>query len=105
MRSHTRFSLVAVAVLSIAALAEADTVVLQPSQDNTLFEPIQKDALAIRSNGVGDSMFTGRVKDALDAGGQVAVRRAVLAFDIAASGIPAGSTIDSVTLTLTCTKA
>ena len=104
MRSCVSFSVVA-AVLSIASLAAADTVVLQPSQDNTLYEPIQKDALAIRSNGAGESMFTGQVKDALNAANEVAVRRAVLAFDIAASGIPAGSTIDSVTLTLTCTKA
>jgi spore coat protein A len=91
--------------LLIAAAAQADQVILQPSQDNTLYEPIQKDNLEDRSNGAGKSMFAGRIKDELNASGQVAVRRAVLAFDIAGSGIPAGSTIDSVTLELTCTKA
>ena len=92
-------------VLLFAGVAQADTVTLQPSQDNTLFEPIQKDNLEDRSNGAGATMFTGRTKDAENASGQIAVRRAVLAFDIAGSGIPAGSTIDSVTLNLQCTKA
>jgi len=89
-------------VLLFAGLSHADTVILQPSKDNTLFEPIQKDNLEDRSNGAGKSMFTGRTKDAENASGQIAVRRGVLAFDIAASGIPAGSTIDSVELDLSC---
>jgi spore coat protein A len=84
--------------------ASADQVTLQPTQDNTLYEPITKDGLQDRSNGAGASMFTGRTKDALDAGGQVAARRGVLAFDIAGN-IPAGATINSVQLTLRCTKA
>ncbi|MHC4320131.1 MAG: multicopper oxidase domain-containing protein [Planctomycetota bacterium] len=95
----------AASLLLFAGLSHADTVVLQPSKDNTLYEPIQKDDLEDRSNGAGKTMFAGRTKDALNASGQVAVRRAVLAFDIAGSGIPAGSTIDSVTLDLRCTKA
>jgi spore coat protein A len=92
-------------VLLFATLAHADQVILQPVQDNTLYEPIQKDNLEDRSNGAGKTMFTGRTKDAKNAADEIAVRRAVLAFDIAGSGIPAGSTIDSVTLNLTCTKA
>jgi spore coat protein A len=92
-------------LLSFAGLAHADTVTLQPIRDNTLFEPIQKDNLEDRSNGAGTTMFTGRTKDADNANGQAAVRRAVIAFDIAGSGIPAGSTIDSVTLNLSCIKA
>jgi spore coat protein A len=91
-------------VFLLAGLADADTAILPAARDNTLYEPIQQDGFEDRSNGAGERMFTGRVKDALNAGGQVAVRRAVIAFDIAASGIPAGSTIDSVTLQLTCTK-
>ena len=96
---------VLVAMVLWSGLVSADTVVLSAVADNTLFEPIQKDGLEDRSNGAGDFMFTGRVKDALNQSGQVAVRRAVIAFDIAGSGIPAGSTIDSVTLSLTVTKA
>ena len=99
-----RIALVFSALL-LAGPVHADTVLLQPSRDNTLFEPIAKDNLEDRSNGAGVTMFAGKVRDALNASGQVAVRRAVLAFNIAGSGIPAGSTIDSVTLNLRCTKA
>jgi spore coat protein A len=95
----------ALSLLFIAGLARADTVVLQPFKDNTLYEPIQKDNLEDRSNGAGKWMFTGQTKDARNAAGEIAVRRAVMAFDIAGSGIPPGSTIDSVTLYLRCTKA
>jgi len=84
----------------------ADTVTLTPVRDNTLYEPIAPDAFADRSDGAGPTMFTGKVKDA-DAdpgpGTRVAVRRAVLEFDVAGS-IPAGATIDSVQLTLYCDK-
>jgi spore coat protein A len=106
MRTPSGFVVFSIGCLLMAgAVAHADTTILQPSQDNTLYEPIQGDNLEDRSNGAGTTMFTGRTKDALNAGGQIAVRRVVLAFDIAGSGIPAGSTIDSVTLKLTCTKA
>jgi spore coat protein A len=101
---HARIVAITAALL-VANVAQADQVILQPSRDNTLYEPIQKDGLEDRSNGAGKWMFTGRTKDAKNAAGQIAVRRAVLAFDIAGSGIPAGSTIDSVALTLRCTKA
>jgi len=103
--SHAARIASVVSALLFAGLAHADTVTLQPSRDNTLYEPIVKDGLADRSNGAGTTMFAGEIKDALNATGQVAVRRAVLAFDIAGSGIPAGSTINSVTLSLSCTKA
>ncbi len=87
-----------------AVSAFGDTVTLQPIKDNTLYEPISRDDFADRSNGAGVAMFAGRTKDALDSDSEVAVRRAVLAFDVAGS-IPAGSTITSVTLRLRCTKA
>ena len=84
----------------------ADTVTLQPIKDNTLYEPVVQDAFADMSDGIGPTMFAGRVKDA-DAdpgpGTRVAVRRAVLAFDIAGN-IPPGATIDGVQLTLYCDK-
>ena len=62
-----------VVVVLCAAAAHADTVVLQPAQDNTLYEPIQKDNLEDRSNGVGEAMFTGLTKDAKNADDQIAV--------------------------------
>jgi spore coat protein A len=84
----------------------ADTVQLQPTRDNTLYEPIAQEGFADRSSGAGQTMFTGTVKDA-DAdpgpGTRPAVRRAVLAFDIAGS-IPAGATITNVQLTLYADK-
>jgi spore coat protein A len=103
MSSAARIVCAATLVLA-AGLARADTVSLPALQDNTLYEPIQKDNLEDRSNGAGDSMFAGKTQDALNASGEVAVRRAVIAFDIAGS-IPPGSTINSVQLYLRCTKA
>jgi spore coat protein A len=91
-------------VLLFAGMAHADTVILLPSKDNTLFEPINRDNFEDRSNGAGETMFSGRTKDAENASEEIAVRRAVLAFDIAGS-LPAGSTITSVQLDLRCTKA
>ncbi len=88
-------------------VASAATVTLNPIKDNTLYEPIAQDSFADRSDGAGPTMFTGKVKDAdadPGAGTRVAVRRAVLEFDITGS-IPAGATIDSVQLTLYCDKA
>ncbi len=85
--------LIAVVVVagSVVALAPADTVTLTPSKDNTLFESSTGDL----SNGAGSFLFAGRTLQPDGA----SIRRALLAFDIAGA-IPAGSTIDGVTLTL-----
>jgi hypothetical protein len=93
-------TLVASLLISMPALANTST--LQPTKDNTLYEPILQDAFADRSDGAGPTMFVGKVKDA-DAdpgpGTRPAVRRGVLSFDIAGA-IPAGATINSVQLTM-----
>jgi len=91
------------ALVALAPLARADVVTIGASKDNTLFEPISQESFADVSNGAGPTMFAGKVKDALNQTGQVAVRRAVIEFDIAGS-IPPGATIDSVQLTLFCDK-
>jgi spore coat protein A len=104
MRISVRFGaillLTGVALL-VSGPVLADTVTLQPTKDNTLYEPIAP-SFTDMSDGAGATMFSGKVKDA-DAdpgsGTRPAVRRAVLAFDIA-SNIPAGATINSVQLTL-----
>ena len=100
LRSGTILLLPIIALLA-SGPALADTVTLQPVKDNTLYEPIAP-SFQDMSDGAGATMFAGKVKDA-DAdpgpGTRPAVRRAVLAFDIAGN-IPAGSTIDSVQLTL-----
>ena len=70
------------------------TVNIQASKDNTL---VQGDGS--RSNGAGAHIFVGRV------GGNTGTpkRRGVMAFDVAGN-VPAGATIDSVTLTLELTR-
>lgn len=73
---------------------------LSASKDNTLYE----DAVGTWSNGAGHYFFVGKTSASGSSGEPAEIRRAVIAFDIAAV-IPAGSTIDSVFLTLTMDKA
>lgn len=73
------------------------------SKDNTLYE----DAAGAWSNGAGDHMFVGVTTDPANGGqsGEPAeIRRTVIAFDVAGSGIPAGSTIDSVFLVVNVSR-
>jgi len=84
-------SLIVLATLIAVPHASADTVTLQASKDNTLF---QSDTGAL-SNGAGIYIFAG-MTDAFEA------RRAVLAFDL--SSIPAGSTVTGVTLRLNMSR-
>lgn len=85
MRIHV--TLPCVAALMLAAAAHADTTTITTSKDNTLYFPL----IGPTSNGAGEFVYAG----ASGAG----PRRALLAFDIAAA-VPAGATIDSVSLTL-----
>jgi len=75
------------ALLLLSALASADVLMLAPDKDNTLYE----EAGGTLSNGAGDWVFSGNIA----VGG---LRRALVHFDV--SGIPAGSTINSVELRL-----
>ncbi|MCZ6569686.1 MAG: DNRLRE domain-containing protein [Deltaproteobacteria bacterium] len=74
--------------LLVAGAVVADTLVLTPTKDNTLYE----DALGTLSNGAGDHLFAGRT-------GMLRVVRGLLEFGVA-EDVPAGSTILSATLTL-----
>ncbi len=109
MRIPIRFSallLLCMGGILAPRLALADTVTLPPAKDNTLYEPIAQDGFQDMSDGAGVTMFAGKVKDAdadPGAGTRPAVRRAVLAFNLAGN-IPAGATIDSVQLTLYADK-
>jgi len=76
----------AVLLLTMTAAAQGELVQLNPLKDNTLYQ--RSEAL---SNGAGIGIFAGRTGDG-------SVVRGVMAFDL--SGIPPGSTITSVTLTL-----
>lgn len=67
--------------------AWADTAELSPVKDNTLYESTAGDV----SNGAGSHFFVGQTLQPADN-----LRRGLLQFDV--SSIPAGSTINSVTL-------
>jgi spore coat protein A len=84
------------ACLLTAGVAGADIVNVPASQDNTLFSEAG-DTSNDLSNGAGDYLFAGATKDS--APGSLVLRRALLAFDVAGA-LPAGSVINSVTLTL-----
>ncbi len=73
--------------------AVADTAQVQAQKDNTLYES----PTGSLSNGAGPGMFSGRT-------GLGLIRRGLVKFDVAGA-IPAGSTINSVTLTLSCTMS
>ncbi len=78
--------------------ARAATVTLSPAKDNTLYQ----DAKGFYSNGIGQYIFAGRTAQPVE----FALRRAVLEFDVAGpGGIPAGSTITAVALTLRLNKS
>jgi hypothetical protein len=77
---------------SAAAIAQDQQVNLPSLKDNTLYQ----DPMGTPSNGAGQHMFAGTSGSGL-------IRRAVIAFDIA-DNIPAGSTIQSVTLILNMSK-
>ena len=75
--------------------AHADTVVINPSKDNTIYGNTG-DTEENNSCGAGTSFFAGRTN-----GGKF--RRALMQFDIAGN-VPSGATINSVTLTLRLNK-
>jgi spore coat protein A len=90
----------AVALTLFATAAFAATVSVGPIKDTTLYQgtdPASGEVFEDNSCGAGPEMFAGITADGL-------VRRAVLAFDIAAA-VPAGSTINSVTLTTTINRS
>ena len=64
------------------------SITIGPSKDNTLYETFAN----FTSNGAGQYFFAGRTNSG-------AARRGLIAFDVGGS-IPAGATINSVTLTL-----
>src|SRR5438876_5160110 len=77
-------------------LARADSININPSKDNTLYEYVPADGDL--SNALGNHFFAGKTAQA-----QGSIRRGVLAFDIAGN-IPAGAIITSVTLSLNMSK-
>jgi hypothetical protein len=76
----------------LAVVAWADVVTIGAAKDNTLYQS----GTGALSNGKGDQFFSGITA-------QNKIRRALLQFDVAAA-VPAGSTIQSVRLTLQLTN-
>ena len=87
---RTAVGVLAAPLMLVPFPAAADVVVIPAAKDNTLYES----AAGALSNGSGQNFFVGRTSITTNA-----IRRAVIAFDIAAS-VPAGAVIDSVALTL-----
>jgi hypothetical protein len=81
-------ALVVAGCLLLSASARSESVRLEPSADNTLFEDVDGDT----SNGSGPALFVGR-------NNQGRARRALIVFDVA-SAIPPGATVDSAVLVL-----
>ena len=80
--------------LEVRSLLSAVVVQLAASQDNTIYNVPTGDL----SNGQGQFIVTG------GAGGIAAARRGLIAFDVAGAGIPDGSTILDVVLTMNLTQ-
>lgn len=76
--------------LEVRSLLSAVVVQLAASRDNTIYSVATGD----QSNGLGQFIVAG------GAGGTAAARRGLIAFDVAAAGIPEGSTILDVVLTM-----
>src|SRR5205823_6202965 len=73
------------------------TINLAPIADDTLYQVSTVDPAQQLSNGAGQHFFVGVTSQ-----GSNAIRRGAIKFDL--SAVPAGSTITSVTLTLTVSK-
>ncbi len=84
----------ALCAILVAGSAAAESVTIEPSKDNTIYEE------GDLSNGKGQYLFVGRTSSV----GGNSRRRALLAFDVAGS-VPAGATIDSTSLTLFVSKS
>ncbi len=77
--------------LALGTAAHADVVTLTPSKDNTLYE----NASGALSNGLGPEFYVARANSGF-------LRRGLVAFDLVGS-VPAGSVVNSATLTMLCT--
>ena len=76
----------------VPAAASADSASLPAAQDNTIY-----DEKTSNSNGSGPVMNAGKISSGK-------IRRALVRFDVTSSTIPAGATIDFVTLRLNITN-
>ncbi|MBI5763315.1 MAG: PEP-CTERM sorting domain-containing protein [Planctomycetes bacterium] len=92
MKKHLITIALSVCIVCPAVTATASVINLAPQKDNTLYQSDAGDT----SNGMGEHLFAGST-------GFAELRRALMAFDVAGA-IPAGSTINSVSLTLNMSR-
>ncbi|MGI9014659.1 MAG: DNRLRE domain-containing protein, partial [Phycisphaerales bacterium] len=94
MQNVNRIAFISAAACAAVALTSvaADEIIIESAKDNTLYE----DTDGMLSNGAGERIFVGRTGDG-------SIRRALLAFDVAAA-VPAGSTINSVSLRMNMSR-
>jgi len=93
----TLVACVVIACAFVAREARAAVLAVNPSKDNALAYSVTPTAQL--SNGAGQHIFAGRTnQEATVETATTSLRRGLVAFDV--SPIPAGSTINSVTLTL-----
>lgn len=90
MKTFARRALCAMLVLCGASIAQGATVTLEPIKDATLYSSAE----GFLANGSGEFNFIGRTGSR----GGGSPRRTLMEFDL--SGIPAGATITSATLTM-----
>ena len=102
MRSYRSAIALGVALIfAIGGPAAADIVQLAPVKDNTLYQDAADDGLI--SNAKGVFMFAGKLGNNA-VGMEGFLRRAVIEFNVVGN-VPAGSTINSATLTVTVTMS
>ncbi len=82
-------------LLFASMAAHGQTVTIDASKDNTLYE----DAGGATSNGAGEYLFVGRTHLTVNS-----IRRGLVAFNLAGH-IPAGATVTSVTLSLNMSRS
>ena len=93
MRTEFLLLFLASILLSGSSLTAQNTISINPSKDNTLYE----NTAGNLSNGAGDHFYVGETNQGLK-------RRALLKFDIS-SNVPNGTSILKATLTLSMDKA
>ncbi|WP_428303853.1 DNRLRE domain-containing protein [Lacipirellula sp.] len=96
--SFTILSAIFALLAATTQFATAAQVTLAPSKDNSLIQVTSASAAQL-SNGLGD-IFVGRTNQDGQGPATISMRRGLMAFDVAGSGIPAGATITSVSLTM-----
>jgi spore coat protein A len=90
-----RLNAVLACCVCLGSAADAATITINPVADTTIYQgvdPVTGEDFEVNSCGAGSNVFAGNTNDGL-------TRRALILFDVAAA-VPAGSTINSVTLTM-----